>query len=209
MKRLTRALLVLSTLAIAAPAFAQDIRPVEHRVIVTVAPVGATFFTKSTYTNSTYVNGTTAPSFSNYGLGGAVAVNFTRNVGVEGEFGGTLGLSQSLTGFAADTKTPNTFNYGGNIIINAATKSSIVPYVAGGVGGLTMLEKTEVGVAGNTTFLTGNVGGGVKWYQGRWGLRGDYRFVTIKSKDSAPQFFGQDTRYGHRITGAVLLNLGK
>jgi hypothetical protein len=56
--------------------------------------------------------------------------------------------------------------------------------------------------------LTGNVGGGVKWYapNGRWGLRGDYRFVAVRSDTSAPVFFGQEDRYGHRVYGAVVIN---
>jgi hypothetical protein len=29
----------------------------------------------------------------------------------------------------------------------------------------------------------------------------------VKSKDDAPAFFGQETRYGHRIYGGVLLNI--
>jgi hypothetical protein len=48
----------------------------------------------------------------------------------------------------------------------------------------------------------------VKWYaaNGRWGLRGDYRFIATQSKDTAPAFYGQDTRYGHRVYGAVIIN---
>ena len=61
------------------------------------------------------------------------------------------------------------------------------------------------------TFWTGNVGGGLKWYQsgGRWGLRGDYRFEVVQSKDDAPAFFGQDQRFGNRIYGGVILNVVK
>jgi hypothetical protein len=71
-----------------------------------------------------------------------------------------------------------------------------------------MLEKTGLGIKKAETFLTGNVGGGLKWYapNGRWGLRGDYRFLATQSKDDAPAFFGQDTRYGHRVYGAVVIN---
>ena len=66
----------------------------------------------------------------------------------------------------------------------------------------------SLGVNSSETFLTGNVGGGVKWYapNGRWGLRGDYRFVTVRSNDSAPAFFGQETRFGHRVYGGVVIN---
>ena len=55
---------------------------------------------------------------------------------------------------------------------------------------------------------TGNVGGGAKWYAGRWGLR-DYRFIAVPSKDEASAFFGQEARYGHRVYGAVMLNVGR
>jgi len=80
--------------------------------------------------------------------------------------------------------------------------------VTGGIGGLTMYDRAEFGVASTETFLTGNVGGGLKWYapNGRWGLRGDYRFLAVRSNDSAPAFFGQQTQYGHRVYGAVIIN---
>ena len=64
-------------------------------------------------------------------------------------------------------------------------------------------------IADTNTFFTGNVGAGVKWYSGRWGLRGDYRFIGVRSKDDAPDFFGRDNRYGHRVYGGVLLNVAR
>lgn len=50
--------------------------------------------------------------------------------------------------------------------------------------------------------------GGLKWYAptGRWDLRADYRFQAVASKDDAPAFFGRDTRYGHRVYAAVVVN---
>jgi hypothetical protein len=77
-----------------------------------------------------------------------------------------------------------------------------VPYVTGGIGGLTMLQRASLGVNSAETFLTGDVGGGLKWYapNGRWGVRGDYRFIAVRSRDDAPAFFGQETRYGHRVS---------
>jgi len=59
-----------------------------------------------------------------------------------------------------------------------------------------MFERPELGVTKDQTFLTGNVGGGVKWYapNNRWGLRGDYRFQVTRSKDDAPAFFGARQR---------------
>ena len=121
---------------------------------------------------------------------------------------GGLGITQDLqfTGVTSNQKTPNLLNFSGNVVVSAANHSSIVPYVSGGVGGLTLFQKASLGINNTDTFLTGNVGGGVKWFRGRWGLRGDYRFVTVKSKDDAPTFFGQETRYGHRVYGGLLFN---
>ncbi|MBI1875943.1 MAG: hypothetical protein HYS05_18930, partial [Acidobacteria bacterium] len=48
-----------------------------------------------------------------------------------------------------------------------------------------------------------------KWYFGRWGIRGDYRFIAINSKDGAPAFFGRDDRYGHRAYGGLIFGFGK
>ena len=72
---------------------------------------------------------------------------------------------------------------------------------------MSLFQKQSLGINDTTTFLTGNVGAGVKWYSGRWGLRGDYRFVAVQSKDDAPAFFGQETRYGHRVYGGVIVNV--
>jgi len=92
--------------------------------------------------------------------------------------------------------------------VSAPTGTSVVPYVTGGVGGLTMFQQASLGVTDTETFLTGNVGGGLKWYapNGRWGLRGDYRFIGVRANDNAPAFFGQETRYGHSVYGAVVIN---
>jgi hypothetical protein len=180
--------------------YAQDVVPGPGTVVVTIVPGGATFFTEG--------KDTKGPSFGNYGLGGSVEVNFNRYIGVEGEVTGALGVTQNLefTGGVTNVKTPNLLNYSGNLLVSAANHSSVVPYVTGGVGGLTLFDKASLGINNTDTFLTGNVGGGVKWFNGRWGLRGDYRFIAVKSKDDAPSFFGQETRYGHRIYGGVLIN---
>jgi hypothetical protein len=37
--------------------------------------------------------------------------------------------------------------------------------------------------------------------------RGDYRFGITRSTDDAPEFFGRDTRYSHRIYGGVIINM--
>ena len=170
-------------------------------VEATIIPGGGTFFTES--------KDSTGPSFANYDLGGSVTYNFNRRVGVEGEVNGALGLAQNIDfngSTFTDVKTPHLFNYSGNVIVNAA-RGSVVPYVTGGVGAMTLFERADFGIDNSDTFFTSNVGGGVKWYSGRWGLRGDYRFIAVQSKDDAPAFWGTDTRYGHRFYGGVILNV--
>ena len=182
---------------------AQDSVSGPGAVVVTIIPGGATFFTEG--------KDTKGPSFGNYGLGGAVEVNFNPYVGVEGEVSGALGVTQDLqfTRLTSNLRTPNLLNYSGNLVLSAANRSSVTPYVTGGIGGLTLFDKASLGVNNTDTFLTGNVGGGVQWINGRWGLRGDYRFIAVKSKDDAPIFFGQETRYGHPVYGGVLINAGR
>ena len=200
MTRWIALLLTAVGLAGASDASAQDIVPGPGAVVVTIVPGGGTFFTES--------KNTQRPSFGNYDLGAAVEVNFNRYIGVEGEVSGAVGIAQDLQfgGGTSNLKTPNLLNYSGNVVLSAPTGHSLVPYATGGVGGLSLFERASLGINGTETFLTGNVGGGVKWFHGRWGLRGDYRFIATRSKDDAPSFFGQETRYGHRVYGAVLLN---
>src|SRR6185503_17961669 len=167
MTRWIAVLIAVAAVAGSSRAQAQELTPGPARLEVSIIPGGGLFFTKDKDTKE--------PAFGNYDLGGAVAVNFNRYVGVEGEVSGALGISQSLPfgGVTADRKTPNILNYSGNVVVNASNRS-VVPYVTGGVGALTVFETADLGVNDAETFLTGNVGGGVKWYAGRWGLRGDY-----------------------------------
>jgi len=200
MTRFIAVLLVVGVIG-ASQAYAQETRPGPGLVEVSFIPGGGLFFTENTDTQE--------PSFGNYDLGGALTVNINRYIGIEGEIAGGVGISQDLRlgGFASDVKTPNLLNYSGNVVFSVPTQSSVVPYVTGGVGGLSLFEKASLGINQTETFLTGNVGGGVKWYAGRWGLRGDYRFIGVQSKDDAPAFFGQEPRYGHRVYGAVIVNV--
>ena len=107
-----------------------------------------------------------------------------------------------------NVKSPNVLSYQADVLYSPWTGHTLVPYVAGGGGGLTMFERPQLGLTSDQTFLIGNVGGGVKWYapNNRWGLRGDYRFGATKSKDDAPAFFGRDARYVHRAYAAVIIN---
>jgi hypothetical protein len=194
---------VVAAFVAAGSAYAQERSAGPGVVEVTIIPGGGTFFTES--------KDTRGPSFGNYDLGAGLTYNINRFVGIEGEVSGGLGIEQDLRfgGLTSSRKTPHLLNYSGNVVISAPNQSAVVPYVAGGVGGLSVFERSSLGIGDTETFLTGNVGGGVKWHAGRWGLRGDYRFVAVQSKDDAPAFFGQETRYGHRVYGGIILNVGR
>ena len=205
MSRVIAVLLVVGGVIGTSQAYAQEAGPGPGLVEVSIIPGGGLFFTENTDTQE--------PSFGNYDLGGAFAYNFTRIVGVGGEVGGSIGIKQdldTLSGLTVREKTPNMLSYTGNVIVNLPGHS-VVPYATGGVGGLTMYQRELLAIFNSDTFLTGNVGGGVKWYapNGRWGIRGEYRFQAVRSKDDAPAFFGQETRYGHRVYGGVILNVVK
>jgi hypothetical protein len=188
-------------LAGAVPASAQESHLNTGAVVVTVVPASGTFFTQG--------KDTKAPSFGNYGAGAAAQVRVNRYVGIEGEVTGAFGVTQNLdfTSGTVNQKTPNLLNYNGNVIVSVPSRHSIEPYVTGGVGGLTLYSKPALGITDTDTFFTTNVGGGLTWFNGRWGVRADYRFIAVKSKTDAPAFFGQETRYGHRVYGGLLINL--
>lgn len=186
-------------LAASVPAGAQEVSNGPGKLEVTLMPAGGTFF----------VSKGDSPDFGNYSYGGALTFNINRFVGIEGEVTGSAGVTQDLelAGGVANLKTPNLLSYTGNVVVSADTGGSLVPFVTGGVGGVTMFRRAELGVNDDSTFLAGNIGGGLKWYapSGRWGLRGDYRFIAVDAKDDAPAFFGHDTRYAHRVyVGAVI-----
>jgi hypothetical protein len=193
--------IVASSLLTSGRAHAQARGAGPATVEIAVIPGGGTFFTQRG----------SEVSFGNYNLGGSLTYNVTPWFGIEGEAGGTLGISQKLQFGTTNgsVKTPNIATYSGNVVISAS-QSSVIPYATGGIGGLTLFETPTLGIGAMKTLLTGNVGGGVKWFVNRrWGLRADYRFVAVQSKDDAPVFFGRETRYGHRIYGAVVLNAGR
>lgn len=204
MTRWIAVLLAVAAVSGATRAYAQESAAGPGPVVITIIPGGATFFTEAK-------DNPLGPSFGNYDLGGSVAINFNRFLALEGEVSGAFGVSQTLDfgSLTREEKSPNALNYSASLIVSAPTGASVVPYVAGGIGGLSLFEREALNVNDTHTFLTGNVGGGVNWYAGRWGLRGDYRFIAVRANDDAPAFFGQENRYGHRIYGGVLLNIGR
>jgi hypothetical protein len=69
-----------------------------------------------------------------------------------------------------------------------ASGSSIVPYATGGVGGLSLFSREAFGIDQTDTLFASNIGGGVKWYAGRWGFRGDYRFLLFHPRTKRRRF---------------------
>lgn len=186
-------------------AYAQETGVGAGRIEIGAFPGGAIFFGKDA--NDDRFN------FGNYALGASMTVNFNRWVGLEGEVGGGIGVRQDMT-FNGNPltrqKTPNMLAYNGNVVVHpVGNDRAVVPYVVGGIGGLTLFTSNEVvslGVTGDETYFTGNVGGGVKWFATRHvGLRGDGRVIAVKNKDSAPFFGYEDHRYGFRLYGGLLL----
>ncbi|MBI4484387.1 MAG: outer membrane beta-barrel protein [Acidobacteria bacterium] len=175
---------------------------------VTGFPGGGLLFTEGD-------SGTGEPDFGNYALGGSLTYNWNQYWAIEGEFGAGIGIDQRLNfndgrASVGDVSPPDMVAYNANALFYPLKNDrQFVPYVTGGLGGLTMFDDDEVGVNDDETFFTGNVGAGAKYYFGRWGVRGDYRFIAIDSKEDAPAFFGRaDTRYGHRIYGGLLFGFG-
>lgn len=100
-------------------------------------------------------------------------------------------------------------SYSGSVLVYPwASDRSLVPYIAGGAGALTILERRGITEKNFTTPLVTNIGGGVKYFWGRFGLRGDYRFLWADGDSNNQSFFARDgSRYGHRVSGGIILNL--
>lgn len=209
MRRVIVTLTAVALLAIGTAAYGQD-RPGNGgpgRIEVAGFPVGGMFFTGSSDQQE--------PEFGAYALGASLTYNLNPFVGLEGEFGNAVGVHQSMTfknQLLKDQRSPGFFAYTGNVVVNPVGNTRpIVPYATAGLGGITMRNSTDtldLGVTDNTNYLTGNVGGGVKWFAHRYfGLRGDYRLVMVNDKATAPEFFGRrEVRYGHRIYGGLIFN---
>ena len=167
------------------------------RLESTFMPGGMIFFNA---TNS-------GPDFGSYQIGGTVTYNVNSIVGIEGEIGGMLGLTQNLRMGPTVTaeKTPDMLGYSTNLVVSAPMYGRFVPYGTAGGGGLTMFQRA--GLTNTETFLTGNTGGGFKWYANAlWGLRVDYRFIAVRSAGSQAGFFGQQNRFGHRVYAGAVVN---
>ncbi len=186
----------------AVPAYAQEQGATPAAVDLTIVPGGGMFF----------LSGSTESHFRNYNVGGAVGVNLNNYIGLEGEGNMTMGVYHQnlvLSGTPVTEAPPNTVDFSGNVLFSIpGGQHSTVPYAAMGLGSLILLEHNDLAIPAAKMFFTANMGGGLKWYaNNHWGLRADYRFVVIQSSDKAPEFFGREGRFAHRIYGGVILNL--
>lgn len=149
------------------------------------------------------------PEFRSIAPAAAVAVNLSSYFAIEGDVTGALGVTQNLSGFGR-TKTPTMVGYSGNVVANLTPHSTIQPYLAVGVGQMRMFNEASLGIGQSENIETANAGGGVKVMFGRWGLRGDYRFMGMSSTAAnSSAFFGSDVRHAHRISLGFIVSPGR
>lgn len=201
MNRIIGSIIITGIALTASTAPAQERAVGSGRAELTAYPGGGIVFTDTSEETD----------FTNYAVGSTFTYNLTPYFGVEADASGSLGIDQrvNLADGARSSRTPNSLSYTGNAVVYPlGNRRAFVPYATGGIGGLTLFSRPAIGVEDTSTFLTGNVGGGAKYYLNeRWGLRADYRFLATRSQDDAPAFFGRDTRYGHRVSAGIVLNL--
>lgn len=202
---MTRMWLVLTVALLAVPRVGagQEVPGAERIEIISAIFGGGMMFVPSA--------NATADWSRNYVLSAAVTTNVNRWIGFEGDFGVALGRrgAHQLYGVTSNQRTPNVLLYSGNIIYNPfASDRRIVPYVSGGLGGLTAFaaeEPSDYGLPTSRSYLTGSVGGGVRWFPIRHsGIRADYRFIGINN-DAAPPGGRRIVRSAHRLYGALVL----
>jgi outer membrane protein with beta-barrel domain len=189
------------------------------KVELAVIPIGGVVFMEpgsatTPSAGTTPVAGVNMPKFNNYVIGATATANVNPWVGIEGDVNFAVGRRQDLT-FSnltlTNQKTPNLWNYNASAIVNVTRSDRrLVPYVAGGVGAITMLNTTDaaaLGVSANQTYFTENVGAGLRWFPiEHWGIRGDYRHFFINSNSNGPAFFAQNTnRHANRVYGSLIL----
>jgi len=160
-------------------------------------------------------------NFNVYTAGGGLTYHFTQMFAVEGEFTGSVGWAQDV--YYNNTKVihnqmPTVWSYFGNIIVfPGGTAGKRVPYyIGGGIGAVLLSPRVptkifgyDVDEVGTQTFISENIGGGIKIFRGadapNWGFRIDYRYLFINENSDAPEFFAQSmSRGAHRIYVGML-----
>ncbi len=155
-------------------------------------------------------------NFNVYTAGGGITFYLNEKAAVEGEVTGSVGWAQDI--FFNKTKVihvqmPTVWSYSGNVLFfPGGTAGKRVPfYLTGGIGAVSLAPRVptkqfgyDVDVIGMQTFISENIGGGIKIFRAadapNWGFRADYRYLFVNSNDSAPAFFAKSkSRGAHRI----------
>ncbi len=154
----------------------------------------------------------TEVNFNDMEYHGGVTWYLNPMVAIAGEGQGGIGIAQNvvyLNRKVLHNMMPNLVGASGNILVfPAGSRREFAPYVAGGVGMLTLLSRYWTSVVDfneSQSFFTTNVGGGLKYFRGgdvrNWGWQGDYRLIMVnKNSDAVPFFARSKRRMGHRIS---------
>jgi hypothetical protein len=159
-------------------------------------------------------------NFNLYTAGGYVSRYLNRLVAIEGEGSFGLGLAQDIryaNGIVSYAQPPGARSFNANaVVFPIGSDRLIAGYVTGGGGLLTLVERDstkQFGLTEPESFFAANVGGGLKVLRGgtglsKWGMRIDYRLLSVGSKDDAAAFFAKSKRrVGHRIYAGFLYTL--
>jgi OOP family OmpA-OmpF porin len=123
-------------------------------------------------------------------LGLRYQYNLTPRVGLEGNFLYTPAENEFLgpDGAGIGTGDVDAYYYNANIVYDFLPASSVIPYLTGGLGAVTLVVDDPV-LAGSETKLAGNVGGGLLFAMNRhFGLRFDVRDYIYRVDELDTQF---------------------
>jgi hypothetical protein len=154
--------------------------------------------------------------FNVYTAGGGLTYYFTDRVGVEGEFTGSVGWAQDVhfnNTTIIHNQMPTVWSYLGNVVLfpGGSAGKRVPYYVTAGIGAVSLTPRVptkifgyDVDTVGTQTFISENVGAGIKIFRGddapNWGFRVDYRYLFVNENSDAPAFFAKSkSRGAHRI----------
>ena len=160
-------------------------------------------------------------NFNVYTAGGGLTYYLNQAVALEGEVTGSIGWAQDVqfnNTQLVHNQMPTVWSYSGNVLFfPGGTAGKRAPfYVAGGIGAVSLWPRVptkvlgyDVDTVGVQTFISENIGGGVKIFRGadapNWGFRADYRYLFVNSNGDAPAFFAKSkSRGAHRVYVGML-----
>jgi hypothetical protein len=214
MNRACRTLLaVVIVFAGCSAAVAQELATGAGKIEIGGFPGGGTFFIGG--------NGDDEVNFNVYSAGGGLTYYLNDTIAFEGELTGSIGWAQDVEFEGRKlihNQMPTVWSYSGNVVFfpgGTAGKRTPV-YVTGGFGAIGLSPRVptkvfgyDVGTLGMQTFITENIGAGIKLFRGadapNWGFRADYRYLFVNSNSDAPAFFAKSkTRGAHRVYCGML-----